>query len=372
MHRIVQAALLIVSCVSTVNHPRAQELERIAAGEAQAIEEIRARALLELKTRYPETGQLSPVRRDAHAKAHGCVKATFEVDAAVAEELRVGTFAQPARRFKALIRFSNGAFEPGPDTSFDGRGMAIKLFAAAAVENPARPQNSSHDILMINYPAFFSPDVSDYRDLARAGALTGDSRGLRRYFIPTYNPFDWRIRQGYVAYKIASQKITSPLAATYYSMTPFRFGANRAVKYSARPCTGSEQSDAAALPGGGADFLKQALRTGLSSQPACFELLVQERKGDMDTENALVEWSETISPYRRVGRIDIPAQEMNSPEREKSCESLVFNPWNAPAEQQPVGGINRLRKPVYDTISAYRTTRNKTASIDPAALWDKF
>lgn len=372
MHRIVPAVLLIASCVSTLKHLHAQELERIAPGEAQAIEEVRVRALLELKTRYPESEQVSLVRRDAHAKAHGCVKATFEVDAALAEELRVGTFSQPARRFKALIRFSNGAFEPGPDTSMDGRGMAIKFFATAPVGNPTQLQNSPHDILMINYPTFFSPNVSDYRDFARAGALTGDSRGLRRYFVPSYNPLDWRIRHGYVAYRIASQKITSPLAATYYSMAPFQFGPNRAVKYSARPCAKPERADAAALSGGGPDFLKEALNKGLSSEAACFELLVQERKGDMDTENALVEWSESISPYRRVGRLDIPSQEMNLPEREKSCESLAFNPWNAPPEQRPIGGINRLRKPVYDSISAYRATRNKPVPTDPSTLWDKF
>jgi hypothetical protein len=154
-------------------------------------------------------------------------------------------------------------------------------------------------------------------------------------------------------------------------MAPFQFGPNRAVKYSARPCSGAKQTDAGASSGG-ADFLKEALRNSLSSEAACFELLVQERKGDMDTENVLVEWSESISPYRRVGRIDIPSQEMNSPEREKSCESLAFNPWNTPPEQRPIGGINRLRKPVYDTISAYRAARNKAPSIDPAALWNKF
>ncbi|SEN24918.1 catalase [Bradyrhizobium sp. OK095] len=161
----------------------AQGLERQPADEEQSIAEIRARALSELKARYPE-GNQTLVRRDAHAKAHGCVKATFAIDADIPDQLRVGTFAQPGQRFRALIRYSNGAFEPGPDTGYDGRGMAIKIIDAEPEgDSPVRGR-PPHDILLIDYPAFFSPDVADYKDFAHAGALTGNSEGLKRYFLP--------------------------------------------------------------------------------------------------------------------------------------------------------------------------------------------
>ncbi len=173
-----------------------------------------------------------------------------------------------------------------------------------------------------------------------------------------------------MAYKIASQKASSPLSLQYYSMAPFLFGAGRAVKYSARPCSAPGPTD---LPvSDKPNFLRDALWKGLASGPACFELLVQERKADMDVENTLVEWPEAISPFRRVGKIDVLAGQTTTDMREQACEGLVFNPWNAPAEQRPLGGINRLRRAVYEGISSYRTSRNAVTIADPATLWNKF
>ena len=361
--------LLIIGFFSSVWFACAQDLEQSPPGEAKSIEEIRTLALSELKARYPETQQ-TLVRRDAHAKAHGCVKAVFAVDANIPEELRIGTFSQPAQRFKALIRFSNGAFEPGADTGLDGRGMAIKIIDVEPNEKSLQRQRPPHDILMINYPAFFSPNVADYKDFALAGALSGDSEALKRYFMPGYNPLRWRIREAYIAYKIASQKITSPLSVQYYSMAPFQFGTGRAVKYSARPCASETPSNSVSPEG--PDFLRQALWTTLSARPACFELLVQERKGDMEIENTLAEWPELISPFRRVGKIEILSGQADSVDRQKSCESLIFSPWNAPEEQHPLGGINRLRKAVYEGISSYRNRRNNVMVVDPSVLWDSY
>jgi Catalase len=348
---------------------QAQDLEKQPQGEEASIAEVRARALLELKGRYPE-GTPVLVRRDAHAKPHGCVKGVFTVDTDIPVELRVGTFSEPGQRFEVLIRYSNGAFEPGADTGLDGRGMAVKIIDAEPGIGAQTRTHPPHDILMINYPVFFSPNVTDYKDFASAGALTGNSDGLKRYFLPSYNPMHWRVRQAFVAYKIASQKASSPLSLQYYSMAPFLFGAGRAVKYSARPCSAPGPTD---LPvSDKPNFLRDALWKGLASGPACFELLVQERKADMDIENTLVEWPEAISPFRRVGKIDVLAGQTTTDMREQACESLVFNPWNAPAEQRPLGGINRLRRAVYEGISSYRTSRNGVTIADPATLWNRF
>ncbi len=369
MPRIERLISLSAVLAGLVLFAHAKDLEEPPAGEAKMIEEISERALSELKGRYPETQQ-TLVRRDAHSKAHGCVKAVFAVDADIPEDLRIGTFAQPAQRFRTLIRFSNGAFEPGADTEPDGRGMAIKLIDMDSAEKSPVRQRPPHDILMINYPVFFSRDVADYKDLVSAGALTGDLHALKRHFFPGYNPVYWHIREAYVAYQVVSQKITSPLSTQYYSMVPFQFGSGRAVKYSARPC--ALQSPPNTVSPDTPGFLGQALWTTLSAKPACFELLVQERKGGMDVENALAEWSQSESPFRRVGKIEILSGQTNSAGRDKSCESLMFNPWNAPAELHPLGGINRVRKAVYEKISSYRSQRNAVVAVDPGELWDKF
>jgi catalase len=341
----------------------AQGLETVSPGEAMVIDDIRAHALAELKKRYPET-QLAIVRRDAHAKAHGCVKAAFEVDADIPSDLRVGTFFTPGRRFKTLIRFSNGNFEPSPDAAGDGRGMAVKIVDADPVAKATSRGQAPHDILMINYPAFFSRDAQDYRIFANAGGLTGNRTALLSYF-----GLGFRIDGAMVAFAITRQEMRSPLVAQYYSMAPFLYSEGRAIKYSARSCPGSAQVQSAPA-GDGPNYLRQALWAGLASAPACFELMVQERKGRMEIEDVVPVWSETQSPFRRIGRIEIPAGQTNSPQRDEACENLSFNPWNAPPEQRPLGGINRLRKAVYEAISEYRHRRNKSAPPEPAALWD--
>ncbi len=354
----------------------AEELEKIPAGEKQAIEEIGTLAVGELEKRYPEPSDREPnnskpshplVLRDAHAKAHGCVKAVFEVDANIAPSLRVGTFKQPMQQFKALVRFSNSALVPGPDTEPDGRGMALKIISADPLQKFSEPK-PVHDIIMINYPVFFTPNVNEYLDFARAGALNGNTESLKRYFLPGYNPFHWRLRQGYLVYRIISQKVSSPLSVQYYSMSPFLYGPDRAVKYSARPCSQIKEADVKPGP----DFLQEALQKDLSQGAACFELLVQEHKPGQDIEDATADWTESVSPYQLVGKVHIPSQEVLSEARKTECENLSFNPWNAPSDQRPLGGINRLREEVYKRISKHRMERNKVAPRDPELVWDTF
>ena len=45
-------------------------------------------------------------------------------------------------------------------------------------------------------------------------------------------------------------------------------------------------------------------------------------------------------------------------EQNLACDNLSFNPWHSLPEHRPIGGINRLRKAVYETVSAYRHERN--------------
>lgn len=347
----------------------ASELERVTPAEVQQIKEITDIALTGLKAHYPESSK-ALVLRDAHAKAHGCAKAVFTVREDIPISLRIGTFSTPGKKYKAIVRFSNGAFKPGPDTGMDGRGMAIKIIDSDPERSLSDRSDDIHDILLINYPVFFSPNVEDYASFAEAGALTGDTEGLKKYFFPGLNPFSWRLRQAYIAYEIASQKIDSPLAAQYYSMVPYGFGDGRAVKYSAKPCNSSFKSSKS--NGGGENFLREALANELSNNDACFEILVQEKTSEEDVEDATQLWKEATSPFLLVGKLDIPAQKIKDTKRDDLCEAMSFTPWNAPKDQLPLGGINRLRRVVYDEISSYRSQRNKVVVESGSILWGKF
>ena len=47
----------------------------------------------------------------------------------------------------------------------------------------------------------------------------------------------------------------------------------------------------------------------------------------MPIEDAMVEWEEKDSPYRKVATIRIPSQAFESPEQMALAEEIAFNPW---------------------------------------------
>lgn len=330
-----------------------------------AVEEITSASKTELDATYPEAAH-ALVRRSAHAKAHGCVKATFRTDPELPQELRVGTFANPGQVFKALIRYSNGALQVLSDSQPDGRGMAIKLIDA----DPGKPGSGRgrppHDILLVNFPQFFAGGVADFHSFVRANGLRRTDKDLKAYFQPSWNPFTWRIKDAKIGAANASRAIESPLRHDYFSMTPYSFGSGRAIKYWSRPC--AEAASPAVLPHE-PDYLRKALVSELAKAPACFELLVQDQPPGIDLDDAREDWQ---TPFRPLGRIEIPSQSVDAPGRDTACENLSFNAANAPEEQAPLGEMNRLRVIVYARIAEYRMKRNNATPTDPERAWDSF
>lgn len=371
MRKLVAVTLggLVLLCVTAASLWFAAWLRKPPrVPDATAIQEIGAAAVAELAAAYPET-QGGLVRRDAHAKAHGCVKAIFHTDPGLPADLRVGTFAVPGQGFKALIRFSNGAMRPAPDQDPDGRGMAVKLIDSDPMRAGSPRGRPPHDLLMVDYPEFFLANMDDYRLFMRAHALRGTSQDLKAYFQPGWNPFSWHLSEAKIAIATATTVISSPLHADYFSMTPYAFGVGRAVKYAMRPCAGRPEATAEAAD---PNSLRAALTRELARTPACFELFVQVAPNDVDLNDATQHWPLESAPLRKVGRLDLPVQTVARPDRDAACESLSFNPGRTPPEQAPIGDINRARTRVYELIAGYRTKRNGVTPPDPEATWDQF
>ena len=317
-------------------------------------------------------GKKSTVQRDAHAKSHGCLKAIFKVASDIPPDLKVGMFSEPGKEYKAWVRFSNGAFKPRPDIKFDGRGLSLKILNTSpettASENKKVDQ---FDILMVNYPVFFSSDPVDYLDFVKAGVLFGKPGAVEKYFTPNYNPFSWRLRQLWIAYWNGAGKIDTPLNMRYFSMAPFSYGKNRSVKYSAQPCKGGNIKSNVDVDKSDPNFLRKILIEQVNSKKSCFQLSVQLNDGTMPLEDATREWSEKKSPYQRIGNIEIAKQNIARPHRDHFCEHTDFHPNRTPDEFKALGGINRMRERVYTAISNFRHKRNATEVPDPNLLWDQ-
>lgn len=331
----------------------ADPLERVPVGEAEAIAETLALLDHFMETEYGGPGR--PALRDAHAKAHGCVKAEFVVGE-LDDSLRVGLFREPGR-YPAWIRFSNGNDRPQGDAAPDGRGMAVKVMNVPGKKLlPDEIEATTQDFVMINHPVFFVDTAKHYASFTRA-QLSGR----------TWSYFLRHLRGFWIALKLRGHDVANPLESQYWSMSAYRFGdGERAAKFSARPCSVSQGEF---IETDSPHFLADNMERHLSERGGCFEFLIQ-RQGDprrMPVEDPTVLWNESKAPFVPVATIRIPEQGFRDPGRTALCENLSMTPWHALPEHRPLGGINRLRRAVYERISTLRHEMNQTLRAEPSA-----
>jgi hypothetical protein len=334
-------------------------MTQLALGEESAAPDetsIAERTLALVKRGLIETPRGELVRRDAHPKAHGAVHGTFTVLADIPEALRHGLFAKPAT-YPVWIRFSNG--NQTPDYRGDIRGMGIKLCQVMG-EKILHDEKHTQDFLLIANTTMPVGGPAEY--LALFEALLNHSPWAAIKGIAPVHLF------GAMAYlaRIALSQATNPLLMRYWSTTPYKLG-NGAVKYSARPCASMNAGAFKRPEDPGPNFLREVMAALLLERDACFDFMVQPQTDpqSMPIEDAAVEWSETASPFVKVGNLHIPKQRFESKAQDTFCENLSINPWHTLVEHRPLGGINRVRRAVYEDISAYRHMRNDAPRIEP-------
>ncbi|POA28828.1 catalase family protein [Pseudomonas sp. GW456-12-1-14-TSB6] len=330
-------------------------LEQIPDGEAAMTQDVIQTAVRIVDQHRESTRYL----RDAHAKAHGCVKADVQVLPDLAQELRQGVFSEPGKLWKATMRLSNGNAYPQFDSIRDARGMALKLLDVPGKQLLGDRQGlNEQDFVMFSHPNFFVSDVAEYRKNVAAQA---DGKKVMAFF-PGWDPRQWQIRHLFIALATLSPPPESPTRTTYFSVSPYKFGEANA-KFRVMP--DPERCPAYTLPKQNRDlpnFLRSALNQQLSTDrmPACFVLQIQRQDANkyMPIEDTSIEWREQDSPFQTVARITLPPQDFDTPALNLQCDNLSFNPWFGIDAHRPIGGINRLRKAVYEAVSDYRHSRN--------------
>jgi hypothetical protein len=329
-----------------------------AAGEDAAIRLIADLISACVRRDYPP-GTLA--RRDAHPKHHGCVRAEFRVSDDVPADLRFGLFAKP-HTYPAWIRFSNGSPRVQADARRDQRGMAIKLLDVPGQkilddERDAQTQ----DFVLASFPRFFIANVEHYVDFSRAAARKPAFRLFEYYFAR----LPWRLHE-FRTLMASLQPAANVLALRYWSQTPYRLGPH-AVKYSARD-TGATVTGTRTAPSSSPDFLREAMAAHLRDRSATFEFLVQRHVEGMSIEDSTIEWDEARAPFRRVAMITIPPQDFQSPAQMTLAEQISYTPWHSLPEHAPLGGVNRVRRVVYERISRLRHELNGVPRREPTSL----
>jgi catalase len=329
--------------------------EQIPDGEAAMTQDIIQTAVRIVDQHRENTRYL----RDAHAKAHGCVQAEVQVLPDLASDLRQGVFNEPGKTWQATMRLSNGNAYPQFDSIRDARGMAIKLLDVPGKQLLSdQTQRSEQDFVMFSHPNFFVSNVAEYRQNVAAQA---DGKKIMAFF-PAWDPRTWQVRHLFIALATLSSAPPSPTQTTYFSVSPYKFGeANAKFRVMPDPQSCPPYSLPAQnrkLP----NFLRSALNQQLSADrvPACFVLQIQRQDANkyMPIEDTSIEWSENDAPFQTVARIKVPAQDFDTPALNLQCDNQSFNPWFGLEAHRPIGGINRLRKAVYEAVSDYRHARN--------------
>jgi hypothetical protein len=108
-------------------------------------------------------------------------------------------------------------------------------------------------------------------------------------------------------------------------------------------------------------YLRTALIKRLRNTDAgdvVFQFEVQVRPADSidperDIENASEGWPDEF-PYQPAATLTIPLQEFDTEEHTEHCERLFFTPWHGLEAHRPLGGINRLRRAVYEASAMFR------------------
>lgn len=335
--------------------------EQVSANEAEVIDNIIDLLANELEHQYVVPKQR--VLRDTHPKSNGCVHGIFKANDDVSEELKQGVFSG-AQDYPVWIRFSNSVEEKTSDRNTDFRGFGMKLFNVSGERLPL-PGDELHtqDFLFLGHDAFFAKDAEQFFDFFEA-----TFSGNRNRYLVTHPLSLWNIFRG-------AKNFGNQLDMDWFSVTPYQLGgvndkglASTVVKYKLQACHNTGRVFNKDLDGD--DYLREVMTQQLEAGEGCFDFYLQKQ---LDPQKQLMEdaryaWKESESPFIKVARITIPAQNLGSQEQQEFCENLSFNPWHGLDVHKPLGSINRARRDVMKAISDFRLKTNGIERKEPGGL----
>lgn len=381
-------SLSLIACnrLQVVNDPPAPkyDFEFIPQNEGEQIADITEKTMqLQHKRSIAfRDAQKGQKLRGVHPKSHGCVAAKLKINDDIPSNLQAGLFSKRGEQYKALIRFSNAAVTLAHD--LDGkknssRGMAIKVFDVGGdVLSPDKGANNQ-DFLMINTPVFAFPNVRSYQRLTDALIESPDGSEPKAAFNPAGLPEGGEDIKNInksmkVIAQITGKTMRNPLEARYWAAAPSSFGDDRVLKFSAEPCGGEQKANDIEDPSKvQPDYLHEALAARMKDDEAvCFDFKIQVLNSDQvrrqrnldNSEGDLIEdatrvWDEREFPFVTVAKITIEAPQTVdlSDDMQQKCKSQAFNPWHSLTTHTPLGGINRLRRPVYIGSATNRVSK---------------
>jgi hypothetical protein len=311
----------------------------------EAIEDIRASFIDKFQKKRIEDGE-KPAERAVFRKQHGVAKGTLTVVDTCPAKFRLGLWA--GGPYDVWMRWSSDVPPNVPDQRNNTLGFALKLFGVTgptlATDNPLA---STADLIFQNSDIFF---VDNAREMA---AISSEEEA---------NAFTAVHSRSLSILDEMAKEERSLVAARYSSTLPYALGES-IVKYrlvTAQPV----QTDA---PGPSPNYLAEDLKKRLKDGAVSFVLEAQPFVDDSVTpiDRATERWSETISAFVTVARLDIPAQDIDQPGQAPYGEGLAFSPWRTLYDNRPLGSIADARRIAYPASAAVRRSLNGQSMQEP-------
>lgn len=320
--------------------------------EEEIVREISQFLSQSLKDQY---GSKKYFRR-FHARSLALLKAKLEVCDDIQSEYKVGLFSTP-RTYDAWVRFSLGSRTDTGDHRRGLKGMSIKILEVDTAPIESNGFGNTHDLLLSNNQIIFPGTPS--KQLVAMKAIFTKGITKFKFFVQSLFPLT-----GLFHFLQSIMNTQNCLNATYFSGTPYKFGEKQAIKWKIAPSSLSrEQASEIPRRGKTRDFVRLILQEDILKEEFSFEVFIQPQKDPykQPIENGSKLWR---TEFIKVATITIPKQNFNTADRLALEESIVFNPWNCMPEHQPLGGINRLRGPLYAKLSRERAVHNTEANFN--------
>ncbi len=345
------------------------DLERPAADEAETVEQLERSFDTILTTTSKDYGKAV---RAVHAKGHGILRAELSVHDDLPPEVAQGLFATPGV-YPVWMRFSTNPGDILDDAIGLPRGLAWKVMDVDGERLPGAG-GRTQDFVMVNAPAFAAPTPEKFAGNLKLLAATTDKAEWAK------KALSYVLRGAEAALEAVGAESTTlktmggsknvhPLGETYFSATPFRHGAFVA-KYQVVPVSRdlTALTDTVIDTGGRPDAIREDMQASSATVRGEWDVRVQLLR-DPDAqpiEDAAMVWPEDVSPFITVATLRTEPQDSWASDTVAEVdEHLRFSVWTGLAAHQPLGGVNRVRKPVYEHSADYRRRFNGCPLHEP-------
>ena len=314
--------------------------------------------------------------RAVHAKAHGYLRARFEVLPDLSPGLAQGLFATPGS-YDAILRFSTTPGDLLADDVSVPRGVALKVLGVQGARLAGSEGDTTQNYVLANSPTFqVSNDKAFLKQLKLLAGTTGEIEPLKHAASVVSRTATAAL--GLVGQKsatlttLAGQASTHLLGDSFYSQAPLLHG-----EYFSKVAMSPASDELIALSGkhiklsGHPDAIREGVQAYFTSTPAVWDFKVQLATSikSMPVEDAAVQWPEAESPYRTVARVSaVPQATWSDEMRDLVEERLSFNPWIGLAAHRPLGSIMRARRPAYAAAREFRARSNNVEITEMAAV----